>query len=450
MRRILLVDDEPKILRLVGEMLEEAGYSVERAGDGVAARSALDAGIFDLLITDVRLPDASGVELLRHAREVAAGIQVILITAYGTVAEGVEAMKLGAFDYILKPFEMDALGLLVERALSETALREQIRVLRADDRRRRGERKLIGNGAAMQRVRKLIQAVAATPSTVLLIGESGTGKELVAETIHRQSRAKGQLVRVNCPAIPTELIESELFGHVKGAFTGATETRKGLFELADRGTLFLDEVADLPLEMQVKLLRALEDQRITRVGSGREIGVQVRLIAATNVHIKERVDTGAFRGDLFYRLNVFPIELPLLRARTEDIGALSECLLEEIGVRLGRRPPRIAEQALNLLHSYSWPGNVRELRNLLERATVLAGDEIIDTRHLPDELFESGAKSGQGSFVQRAEAFKAKLVLEALRRCGWVKKDAAASLGLSPRALSHYIRKYDLDRQRSQ
>jgi two-component system response regulator AtoC len=445
----LVVDDEPKILRLLGDMLQEAGYGVECCAASEQARDLIQNEIFDLMITDVRMPGSSGVELLRFAKHVSPAIQVVLITAYGTVAEGVSAMKLGAFDYILKPFEMDALQLLVQRALDATDLRERLRVFKADDRRRRGERKLVGSGPAMQAVQRLIDAVAPTPSTVLIQGESGTGKELVAETIHALSSSfQRPLVRVNCLAIPSELMESELFGHVKGAFTGATESHKGLFELADRGTLFLDEVADLPLHLQGKLLRALEEQRILRVGSGKEIAVEVRLIAATNVDLKAQVKSGQFREDLYYRLNVFPIGLPPLRERSEDVPALTECLLAEIALRLGRTRPILETKALKLLIGYHWPGNVRELRNILERATVLAFDGHIAVEHLPAELFEHTMEACD-DFVEQVELYKSQLVLQALRQTNWVKKTAAENLGLSPRALSHYISKYELDTRRS-
>ncbi|MBN2495485.1 MAG: sigma-54-dependent Fis family transcriptional regulator [Deltaproteobacteria bacterium] len=449
MRRILVVDDEPKILRLIGDMLEEAGYSVERATNGERARELLDSEIFDLLISDVRLPDSGGVALLEHARKVLPRIQVVLITAYGTVTEGVQAMKLGAFDYILKPFEMDALRCLVERALGEIDLREELDVLKADVRRRRGERRIAGSTGAMRGVLELVEKVAPTPSTVLILGESGTGKELVAETIHRLGPSSARpLVRVNCLAIPSELMESELFGHVKGAFTSASESRKGLFEIANGGTLFLDEVADLPLNLQGKLLRALEDHRICRVGSGKEIPVSVRVLAASNVDLKARVDDGRFRDDLYYRLNVFPIHVLPLRERQADIPELVDCLLDEIALRLGRARPPIDTEAVDALRAYRWPGNVRELRNILERACVLAGSGPIASCHLPAELFERPGGASRGCLAEQVDAFRQQVLLDALRSSAWIKKEAAERLGISPRALSHYIGKYGLDRFR--
>ncbi len=453
MRRILVVDDEPKILKLIRNRLEEAGHRIEICGDVTSARALLADEIFDLLITDVRLPDASGVDLLEYARQAVPGIQVILITAYGTVSEGVSAMKLGAFDYLLKPFEMEALHHLAERALGHTDLREELQVLKADVRRRRGSRELVGDSPAMQRVKELIARVAPTPSTVLIQGESGTGKELAAETIHRLSPKSGRpLVRVNCLAIQAELMESELFGHVKGAFTGATSSHKGLFELADGGSLLLDEVADLPLELQGKLLRALEERSICRVGSGKEIPVELRLIAATNVDLAARVAAGRFREDLYYRLCVFPIDLPPLRERAVDIPPLAQCLLGEIATRLGWEETRLNDEAAEALTTYRWPGNVRELRNILERASVLAGDSPIELQHLPTDLLggaENGAP-GKSQLAEKVESYRRQLLLETLQQTAWVKKDAAERLGLSPRALSHYISKYDLDRFRGE
>ena len=451
MRRILVVDDEPKILKLISARLSEEGYEVETAGDVASARARLEAEIFDLLVSDVRLPDGDGVDLLAHAREATPGIQAVLITAYGKVQDAVRAMRLGALDYVQKPFELDALVALVRRAADQSSLREEVRRLRSDAARRDGGRALTGDSEAMRQVLDLIARVAPTPSTVLIQGESGVGKELAAESVHRLSpRAKHPLVKVNCPAIPAELIESELFGHVRGAFTGAQESRKGWFELADGGTLFLDEIADIPHGLQAKLLRALEERRITRVGSRKEIQIDVRLVTATNVDLKARVTDGVFREDLYYRLNVFPVTLPPLRARRGDIPMLCEDLLAMIARRLGRRRPSIEPETVAALSGYAWPGNVRELRNVLERAVVLAGDGPLSADLLPAEIFERASRpeSGDGDFVARVDRFKEQLLSEALEASAWVKKDAAQRLGLSPRALSHYIQRYDLDRLR--
>jgi DNA-binding NtrC family response regulator len=452
MRRILVVDDEAKITKLIARRLVEQGYGVETCLDTASARAQLEAEIFDLLISDVRLPDGSGIDLLEHARRVTPETQAILITAYGQVEDAVRAMRLGALDYIQKPFEMDALLALVERALNTTNLREELRVLRSDAASVGGARGLTGESPAIQEVLEMIARVAPTPTTVLLGGESGVGKERAAEAIHNAGLSGARpLVRVNCPAIPAELMESELFGHVKGAFTGAHESRKGWFEIADGGTLFLDEIADIPLNLQSKLLRVLEDRRIIRVGSRREVPVDVRLIVATNVDLAEQVKHGAFREDLFYRLNVFPIVLPPLRDRRADIPALVDELLARIAVRLGRRPPDVDADFVQALVEHHWPGNVRELRNVLERASVLAGDRPLSVDVLPVEILDPTACGHAGNddgFVAQVDRFKEGLLVDTLHAVDWVKKDAAARLGLSPRALSHYILRHKLDRRR--
>ena len=451
MRRTLVVDDEPKILRLVSNLLRESGYSVETGADLATARGLLDAEMYDLLVSDIRLPDGSGVDLLDYARQVSPGTQAILITAHGTISEAVRAMKLGATDYIQKPFDMETLRVLVERALDSTGLREEIRRLRSDRDREGGDRALVGDGAALSAVKDLIRKVAPTPSTVLIRGESGSGKELAAEEIHRLGTTpKGPLVKVNCPAIPIELIESELFGHVRGAFTGAHESRKGWFELADGGTLFLDEVADIPPQLQVKLLRVLEENRIYRVGSRRPVVVNARLIAATNADLPQRVADGRLREELYYRLNVFPIIMPPLRERLDDLGALVDELLKRIAVRLGRPRPRYDPSLIEVLGNYTWPGNVRELRNVLERAMVLAGTDDIAVKYLPSEIRVDHLpdREPEGDFGHRLESFKVRLLLDALQESGWVKQAAAERLGLSPRAMSHYLARYGLEKYR--
>jgi DNA-binding NtrC family response regulator len=450
MRRILVVDDEPKILRLIAGYLEESGHSVARCGARLEAEALLEHEIFDLLITDVRLPDGSGVSLLEHARELCPSLEVILITAFGTIPEAVQAMKLGALDYLEKPFEMEVLGRLVARALESTALREEVSVLRADCHRVHGERPLCAESPAMKDVLALIRKVAPTPTTVLIQGESGTGKEVVAEAIHRLGLSRSRpLVRINCTAIPSELMESELFGHMRGAFTGARESRKGWFEIASGGTLLLDEISGLSLALQAKLLRVLEERSITRLGSGKPTPIDVRILAASNDDLKELCARGAFRDDLFYRLNVFPIYLPPLRDRREDIPPLVEILLRQIASRLGNRVPRAEPEVLEVLVGYDWPGNVRELRNILERAAILAGAEPIALGHLPAELFDRGLGGpSSSSFIEQVERFKENLLLEALRATRWVKKDAAERLGLSPRALSHYLGRYNLEARR--
>ena len=451
MARILVVDDEPKIRRQISMLLGEDGHAVEQAGEVAQAEKLLGESVFDLLISDVRLPDGSGISLLETARQSQPTIAMLIITAYGSVEDAVEAMRLGAFDYIQKPFTLEALRMVCQRALSDVTLKAEHRYLLEESRRARGGG-LVGSSRDMERIRELIAVAATHPSTVLLTGESGTGKELVAEAVHSHSGMQDRpLVRVNCPAIPADLFESELFGHIKGAFTGAQESRKGKFELAGGGTLFLDEISELPMHLQSKLLRALEERRFTRVGGTREIRVELRVVAATNRNLEEAVEKGRFRQDLYYRLNVFPIHIPPLRQHLEDIPELSEHLLRQVATQFHMPHSGITDEALLLLRSYSWPGNVRELRNVLERGLLLAGGSEVDLAHLPSGLAEGQTTTlpgDGGGLNQQVEEYRKKLILEALKQSRWRKKDAARALGLSARALSHYIAKYDLDSMR--
>ncbi len=448
MKSILVVDDEPKIAKLIGSMLQAEGYVVCKCESLEQAERQLGAEIFDLIVSDVRLPDGSGIDLLEHARSAFPQTQMIMITAYGTVSQAVEAMRLGAFDYLQKPFEMRALARLVSRALEEASLKQELEVLRTEARHHRPDRRLDGRSDAIEQVRTLIEKVAPLPITVLLQGESGTGKELVADEIHRRGIGRSKpMIRVNCLAIPTELIESELFGHVKGAFTGATDSRKGWFELAHGSTLFLDEIADIPMPLQGKLLRALEEHKINRVGSSREIPIDIRLVTATNVDLRARVDAGTFRSDLYYRLNVFPILIPPLRERREDIPALVHSLLGDISKRIGRSPPKVDDDVLELLGSYDWPGNVRELRNILERASVLSDGGRLESRHLPAEVIDGSRRdriAGETCFSTEVESFQRQMITSALKAESGVKWKAAQRLGLSPRALSYYLSKLDI------
>lgn len=449
MLHILVVDDEPKISRLITARLEDAGYSVESCGNVTEARTVVQNGIFDLVISDVRLPDGTGIDMLRYARTVHANIQVILITAYGTINQAVDAMRLGAFDYVQKPFEMDALILLVERALETIRMREALDVATSERKRARQYSRLSGNSVAIGRVKSLIERIAPLPTSVLITGASGTGKELVAETIHAMASTRERpMVRVNCLAIPASMMENELFGHVRGAFTGAESSRKGLFELATGGTLFLDEIGDLPMDMQGKLLRVLEEGVVVPLGATKPVKVDTRVIAATNADLSARVKEGRFREDLYFRLNIFPIRLPSLTERREDIPFLVKDLLAGISERLGLSVSAVSNETMELLMAYRWPGNVRELRNILERALILAGGGEINGDHLPCELAQ-GCRLvkviDEGDFGERVDAYRRDLIVSALKNSGGVKKTAAETLGLSPRALSHYLRRLDIE-----
>ncbi len=456
MTRVLVVDDEVKLLRLIASLFEEEGWSVQTATRAEQAEEMLAGEAFDLLVTDVRLPRKSGIDLLRGALAVQTDLQAIVITAYGTVHEAVDAMRIGAFDYLLKPFEMDGLLLIARKALEAGRMKRDLAYMRSRQGAAVPGHTLVAESESMKEVLTLLRRVAQTDTTVLLLGESGVGKELAAETIHdRSQRAPRPMVRVNCPAIPRDLLESELFGHVKGAFTGASAPRKGKFEMADRSTLFLDEIGDLPLAQQGKLLHVLENQRFSRVGSSDESEVDVRILAATNRDLPAMVERGSFRADLYHRLNVFPVHIQPLRERAADLPGLLDELLVRLRHQMGRPQLDIDEEATDALQSYSWPGNVRELRNVLERAAVLAEGDRITRRDLPSELRGAaacpvcGEPEAEGGFNSAVEGYKVQLILDALERHGWRKKDAAAELGLTPRALSHYIQRHGIDERRT-
>ncbi|MBN1654379.1 MAG: sigma-54-dependent Fis family transcriptional regulator [Deltaproteobacteria bacterium] len=452
MGKILVVDDEPKSVKLIRMRFEESGHTVVAAADFVEASKKLEVELFDVLITDVRLPDRSGIELVKLAKTQQPAVSAVVITAYGTIRDAVKAMTYGAAEYIQKPFELEALGMLVERLLESARIRAEHSYLIDQFLEGASEVLLVGRSAAMQKVRELVDKVAPTHSNILIQGESGTGKELVALAIHSRSVSNTQpLIKVNCPGIPSSLFESELFGHMKGSFTGAYESRKGKFELAGKGDILLDEISEIPLELQSKLLRVLEDRHFTRIGGSTDVPVEARIIAATNKDLKKLVETGRFRDDLYYRLNVFPIHLSPLRIRKEDIAEIAFHLLPRIARSCGLVADGITEAAVSAILHYDWPGNVRELRNVLERGLVLAGGGVVDLDHLPVEIQEGCNSEGMesGKFVEKVDGYKKELLLEALREVNWRKKDAARNLGLTQRAFSHYVQKYDLDNYRN-
>jgi len=451
MSRILIVDDEPRSVKLLVLRLQEAGHVLVSAGRVSEAKQRLEQELFDLLITDVRLPDGSGIDVLKFARDPAPSLPIIVITAHGTIQDAVDAMKFGAVEYVQKPFELEAMSILVDKALETASIRAEHSYLIGEVLEGESKIELVGDSKAMQTIRSLANKVAATRSTVLITGESGTGKELVARVIHEASTARRQpLIKVNCPGIPAQLFESELFGHMKGAFTGAYESRKGKFELAGQGNIFLDEIAEIPMDLQSKLLRVLEERRFTRIGGATEVAVDARVIAATNKDPGVLIEQKQFRADLYYRLNVFPIHLPPLRERPEDIPKLGVHLLCHVARSCGLVAKGITPEAMRIVQAYHWPGNVRELRNILERALVLAGGGYVDADHLPMELQEIHTpEASEGTTFQvQVEGFKRQVLLDALESVGWVKKNAAAQLGLSQRAFSHYVSRFELDRFR--
>jgi DNA-binding NtrC family response regulator len=449
---ILLADDEEGILKTLGRALREDGHQVTATTSAAEAARLLSERPFDVLVVDHRMPGRTGLELIR---DLAAAVpeaerpQVLMMTAHATVENAIEAMKLGAYDYLQKPFEVDELLVAVRRALEHQSLSRQHRYLLSEREEEFGHYGIVGGSRAVQELLRKIELVARSKSTVLVTGETGTGKELVARAIHaRSAQRERPLIKVNCAAIPEALLESELFGHVKGAFTGATANRRGRFALADGGTIFLDEIGTLGLAVQAKLLRVLQEREFEPVGSERTESVDVRVIAATNRDIRAMVGEGRFQEDLFYRLSVIPIELPPLRERPEDIPLLVEHFLRKHAQRVGRRVEGIEPAALERLSAYRWPGNVRELENAVERAVVLAAGPVIDAASISMAEPPGGAASlGLPSVRLHAnvEWAEQESVRRALRQAGGVKKDAAELLGISQRALSYYLGKYKID-----
>ena len=455
--RVLLVEDDRVARVPLRDDIAEAGYDVDEAGSAEEALELLGKKGYDVVVTDLRMPGMDGIELLERIKAESPDTEVIVITAYGTVRTAVRAMKLGAYEYLTKPFDNEELLLLLERIRRmREVMEENVRLRRRLEERYRLE-DMVGKGHKMQEVFRLIRTVASSDSTVLLQGETGTGKELAAHAIHELSpRRNGPFVKVSCAALSRELLESELFGHVKGAFTSAVKDKPGKFELADGGTIFLDEVDDIPLELQVKLLRVLQEREFERVGGTRTIRVDVRVIAATKVDLLERVRRGLFREDLYYRLNVVPIRLPPLRERKEDVPLLMEHFLRKLGAE-GRI--EMTPEAMKLLMDYDWPGNVRELENLVERLVVVGAGPKVGPEDLPPEirspaprergpsleevlrrqeelermirmLGSSEPRLGDASFEEIVEAKERELITEALRRTGGNKTKAAELLGM--------------------
>jgi DNA-binding NtrC family response regulator len=448
---ILLVDDEEKILKSLGRALREAGHNVVDTTSPRQAQRLLAERPFDLLVVDNMMPELSGLDLIREyvgSTPEGERAQVLMMTAHATVESAIEAMKLGALDYLRKPFEIDELIVVVRRALDHQRLRTQHRYLLSERDEQFDHYGIIGRSRAMEEVIRRAELVAETKSTVLITGETGTGKELVARAIHdRSSQRDMPLIKVNCAAIPETLLESELFGHVRGAFTGATTTKKGKFGLADGGTIFLDEIGTMSPALQSKLLRVLQEREFEPLGSERSEKVDLRVIAATNRDLRQMVADAKFQEDLFYRLNVIPIEIPPLRERREDIPALVEHFIQKHAQRVGRRFERLEESVMAGLQQYDWPGNVRELENTIERAVVLSAGPIIGAR----AVSVLGAASPQTTTLpslklrQNIEWVERETIRRALESAAGIKKDAAELMGISQRALSYYLAKYRLD-----
>jgi two-component system response regulator AtoC len=443
MERVLVVDDEEGIRTFIGEVLEGEGLRVTLAADGESAARMLDRESFHLMLTDLKMPGLDGMSLLRKARAESPETEVVVLTAHGTVAGAVEAMKLGAFDYLDKPLSgPDELRLVAGRAMERRRLREDAQRMRPAE---NGEPTIVAHDRGMQAVLGQVRKVAATDATVLLLGESGTGKEVLSRVLHRESRrAAGPFVAVNCAAISDALLESEMFGHEKGAFTGAVATHRGRFELADGGTLFLDEVSELRPQLQAKLLRILQERRFERVGGTRTIEVDVRIVAATNSDLAEAMRAGRFREDLYHRLAVFPIRIPPLRERLADIIPLAEDLLARIARQLGRTALTLDEAARSRLTSYAWPGNVRELGNVLERAAILAEGSVLRAEQiLTGPLAAASHGNGNGA-AEKLEDMEKEAIRRMLALTGGNRKQSAARLGIGLRTLYDKLKVYDL------
>jgi two-component system response regulator HydG len=437
---ILIVDDEPDMRALLKDVLEERGHRVQVASNGREALKKLAEEEYSVVLTDIRMKEMQGLELLAEVKRTYPDINVIVMTAFGSVESAIEAMKQGAYDYLTKPVKTEELVLITEKALREAALRQEVTRLRREVHKEYSFHQILGKSKPMQQVFDLIRRVADSPTNVLITGESGTGKELVAKAIHYNSeRRDAPFVPVNCAAIPEALLESELFGHMKGAFTDAKGDKRGLFEEAQKGTLFLDEISELPLMLQAKILRAIQEREIRRVGATRSMPVDVRIIAATNLHLAEEVKAKRFREDLYYRLNVIEIHLPPLRERREDIPMLVEAFLKKCAEASHKNLRGMNETALALLLDYPWPGNVRELENVIERAVTLARGEQILAEDLPPSI--QGARGDRKVIDEAAQRIlplgdvEKEYILRILEKTGGNKYQAAQALGIDRKTL---------------
>ena len=451
---ILIVDDDEVILQTLSEVLKKRGYETFSQGSGNGALSTIKGNVIDLILLDMKLPDIDGLEVLKKIKEFDTDILVIMMTAYSDVQTAVTAMKSGAYHYINKPFELEELTLLIEKGLETQSLINEVRRLHRQQKEENQNCQIYGVSPEIQNVKDLIGMISKTHKTSVLIqGESGTGKELAANAIHYNSSRNGKpLMKINCSAIPDSLLESELFGYEKGAFTDAKNTKKGLFELADGGTVFLDEIGDMKPFLQSKILRVLENQTFMRVGGEREIKVDVRIIAATNKDLELLVKDGLFRKDLYYRLKAMVVEMPPLRKRLEDILLLSNLFIEENNKEHGKSIKGFSEEAKKLLTQYHWPGNVRELKNIIERAMILTDQEVITPKHLPFEL-KQAERHGQGNKNSELFEFAEDMSWEVMEKIHltkvlgkleWNKSKASKLLGISRATLRAKIKRYDL------
>lgn len=454
--RILVADDEASIREFMEIFLKKEGYDVTLAEDGAKAKDILTKKTFDMVISDLQMPNMTGMELLKHAREAYPETVFVMMTAFGTLENAVEAMKIGAYDYLTKPCKIDEVRLVISNALRTRNLEVENRALKKELVKEYSFQNIVGNSAAMHSIFDLIKRVSSTPTNVLVTGESGTGKEVVAKAIHFNGPLKDKpFITVNCGAIPENLMESEMFGHKKGSFTGAVVDKAGLFEAADGGSLFLDEIGELPVSIQVKLLRAIQERVVRRVGATDDTKVDVRLIAATNRNLEDMVAKGTFRQDLYYRLNVINIKTPSLRERREDVPLLAAHFLKKYNDKLGKNIGGISAEAMEILKKYDYPGNVRELENLIERTVALEGGATILPESLPPIVnTPTGRKMASSNEIEIGDdgidldkvvgQIEKELLIKAIHAAGGVKKRAAKLLHISFRSMRYRIEKYNL------
>jgi len=457
--KILLIDDSPDILTHLSEYLKNEGYEVESSTDGEKAISMIERKCYDIIFTDLMMPNIDGMEVLKYVTQHSRDSICMILTGYGTIKNAVEAVKLGAFDYLTKPVKMDEILITLKRALEFRDLKRENQNLKNQLKKKYKFENIIGDSEKMHQIFETIEKVADTDSTILILGESGTGKELIAKAIHYNSyRREGPFIPVNCAAIPSELLESELFGHEKGAFTNAIRTRIGRFELANGGTVFLDEIGDMSPNLQSKLLRVLQERQFERIGGVKTVKIDIRIIAATHQDLKVAVEQGRFRQDLYYRLNVIPIRVPPLRERKSDIPLLVHHFLNHFNRSKKRKIQGIHNEALNRLMEYHWPGNVRELENIIERIVILTNNDSITVQDLPEKIQSLSLDEQTPLFEIPEEGisldnalneFEKRLILQALNKTGWIKNKAAQLLNLNRTTLIEKIKRQNLQRPSS-
>jgi DNA-binding NtrC family response regulator len=449
---LLIVDDEASLRDFLAIVFEDEGWEVATAASLEEARRAVQKREPDLILCDLMMPDGSGIDLLRELKTQGLASPVIMITAYTSTKSAVDALKAGAHDYIAKPFDIDELKIIVRKAVEHRELEDENLHLRSALEERFTFSNIIGKSRRMQEIFNIVTRIARTNSTILITGESGTGKELIARAIHYHSGRRGKFVSINCGALPEQLLESELFGHERGAFTGAIREKRGLFQESERGSIFLDEIGEMTTAMQIKLLRVLQERSVRRVGGNDEIPIDVRVITATNRDLSDSIQKGSFREDLFYRINVIPIALPPLRQRTEDIPLLTDHFIAKYCQTMAIPPKRISAEAMRALEKYAWPGNVRELENAIERMVALEPSDVLTTRSLPEPIL-LGSNLGMDPFEfppegidleKHLEGIGKYFMMKALERANGVQTQAAELLRMSFRSFRYYAKKYDL------